>query len=200
MVCNKLKIWDIEVKEMEKKNDYLEDLPSILDRIIVWTDNCDSKTSIILGGLGVIAGIFMASDYVTKIIEIVRFMTSHVNFWAVIYLIMFFGSIAVLLAGCFFLIRVLISVTDTKSYQERGVTEESLVFFSSIAKNKTLSAYKKKVQKTDNAQFEEDIISQIYICSIICDAKFRNYKTGLLLSLLGFGMFSVTAIVGINVT
>lgn len=109
----------------------------------------------------------MASDYVTKIIEIVRFMTSHVNFWAVIYLIMFFGSIAVLLAGCFFLIRVLISVTDTKSYQERGVTEESLVFFSSIAKNKTLSAYKKKVQKTDNAQFEEDIISQIYICSIM---------------------------------
>lgn len=182
---------------MEKKNDYLEDLPSILDRIIVWTDNCDSKTSIILGGLGVIAGIFMASDYVTKIIEIVRFMTSHVNFWAVIYLIMFFGSIAVLLAGCFFLIRVLISVTDTKSYQERGVTEESLVFFSSIAKNKTLSAYKKKVQKTDNAQFEEDIISQIYICSIICDAKFRNYKTGLLLSLLGFGIFLVTAIVGV---
>lgn len=185
---------------MEKKNDYLEDLPSILDRIIVWTDNCDSKTSIILGGLGVIAGIFMASDYVTKIIEIVRFMTSHVNFWAVIYLIMFFGSIAVLLAGCFFLIRVLISVTDTKSYKDRGVKEESLIFFSSIAKNKTLSAYKKKVQITDNAQFEEDIISQIYVCSIICDAKFRNYKTGLLLSLLGFGIFSVTAIIGIIVT
>lgn len=51
---------------MDKKNNYTEDLPSILDRIIVWTDNCDSKTSIILGGLGVIAGIFMASDYVTK--------------------------------------------------------------------------------------------------------------------------------------
>lgn len=185
---------------MEKKNDYLEDLPSILDRIIVWTDNCDSKTSIILGGIGVIAGIFLASDYVSKIIEIIRFVTSHVNFWAVIYLVLFYGSIAVLLAGCLFLIRVLISVTDTKSYKDRGVKEESLVFFSSIAKNKTLSAYKKKVQKTDNAQFEEDIISQIYVCSIICDAKFRNYKTGLLLSLLGFSVFLVTAIVGIIVT
>lgn len=184
---------------MESKRTH-EELIEIFDRTVTWIDNCDSKTSIILSGLGVIAGIFMASDYVTKIIEIVRFMTSHVNFWAVIYLIMLFGSIGVLLTGCFFLIRVLISVTDTNSYQERGVKAESLVFFSSIAKNKTLSAYKKKVQKTDTTQFEEDIISQIYICSIICDAKFRNYKTGLLLSLLGFGMFSVTAIVGIIVT
>lgn len=184
---------------MESKRTH-EELIEILDRTVTWTDNCDSKTSIILGGLGVIAGIFLASDYVSKIIEIIRFMTSHINVWSVIYLVLFYGSIAVLLAGCLFLIRVLISVTDTKSYKDREVKEESLVFFSSIAKNKTLSAYKKKVQKTDNAQFEEDIISQIYVCSIICDAKFRNYKTGLLLSLLGFGIFLVIAIVGVIIT
>lgn len=184
---------------MESKRTH-EELIEILDRTVTWTDNCDSKTSIILGGLGVIAGIFLASDYVSKIIEIIRFMTSHINVWSVIYLVLFYGSIAVLLAGCLFLFRVLISVTDTKSYKDREVKEESLVFFSSIAKNKTLSAYKKKVQKTDNAQFEEDIISQLYVCSIICDAKFRNYKTGLLLSLLGFGIFLVTAIVGVIIT
>ena len=184
---------------MESKRTH-EELIEILDRTVTWTDNCDSKTSIIIGGLGVIAGIFLASDYVSKIIEIIRFMTSHINVWSVIYLVLFYGSIAVLLAGCLFLIRVLISVTDTKSYKDREVKEESLVFFSSIAKNKTLSAYKKKVQKTDNAQFEEDIISQLYVCSIICDAKFRNYKTGLLLSLLGFGIFLVTAIVGVIIT
>ena len=180
---------------MESKRSH-EELIDILDRTIAWIDNCDSKTSIILGGLGVIASIFLASDYVSEIMEIVRFMTSHVNTWAVIYLTLFFGSIAILLAGCFFLIRVLISVTDTKSYKERGVKEDSLVFFSSISKNKTLSVYKKKVQKTDNTQFEEDVISQIYVCSIICDAKFRNYKTGLLLSIVGFGVFVVIVIVG----
>ena len=184
---------------MESKRTH-EELIEILDRTVTWTDNCHAKTSIIIGGLGVIAGIFLASDYVSKIIEIIRFMTSHINVWSVIYLVLFYGSIAVLLAGCLFLFRVLISVTDTKSYKDREVKEESLVFFSSIAKNKTLSAYKKKVQKTDNAQFEEDIISQLYVCSIICDAKFRNYKTGLLLSLLGFGIFLVTAIVGVIIT
>lgn len=182
---------------MDKNNNFTEDLPSTLDRIIEWINNCDTKTSIVLGGLGVIAGIFLASDYVSKIIDIVRFMTSHINVWAVIYLILFFGSIAVLVAGCFFLIRVLISVTDTKSYKERGIKEDSLIFFSSISKNKTLSVYKKKVQKTDTAQFEEDVISQIYVCSIICEAKFRSYKTGLLLSLMGFGAFLVIAIVGV---
>lgn len=183
---------------METKRTH-EELIEILDRIVTWIDNCDSKSSVILGGLGVIASIFLASDYVSRIVDIVRFMTSYVNIWKAIYLFLFFGSIVALLVGCFFLIRVLISVTDTKSYKERGVKGESLIFFSSIAKNKTLSAYKKKVQKTDNAQFDEDVISQIYTCSIICDTKFRNYKTGLLLSLVGFGVFLVIAIVGIIV-
>ena len=184
---------------MESKRSH-EELVDILDRTVAWTDNCDSKTSIILGGLGVIASIFLASDYVSRIADIVRFMTSHVNVWKAIYLFLFFGSIVALLVGCFFLIRVLISVTDTKEFNDRGVKVDSLIFFSSISKNKTLSVYKKKVLKTDNAQFEEDIISQIYVCSIICNAKFRNYKTGLLLSLVGFGVFLLITIIGIVAT
>lgn len=38
-----------------------EELKEILDRNTAWIENCDSKTSIILGSFGVIAGIFLAT-------------------------------------------------------------------------------------------------------------------------------------------
>ena len=44
-----------------------EELKEILDRNTAWIENCDSKTSIILGSFGVIAGIFLATDYVSKL-------------------------------------------------------------------------------------------------------------------------------------
>lgn len=45
-----------------------------------WIENCDSKTSIILGSFGVIAGIFLATDYVSKLKSIFCHMTSNVSF------------------------------------------------------------------------------------------------------------------------
>ena len=50
---------------MESKRTH-EELKEILDRNTAWIENCDSKTSIILGSFGVIAGIFLATDYVSK--------------------------------------------------------------------------------------------------------------------------------------
>ena len=47
-----------------------DDLNQVLDRSIAWIENCDTKTSIILGGIGVVFGIVLASDYVNRIIEI----------------------------------------------------------------------------------------------------------------------------------
>lgn len=49
----------------------------ILDRNIAWIENCDTKASIILGGIGVIFGILLASDYVKKIIEVLKNMTDN---------------------------------------------------------------------------------------------------------------------------
>lgn len=47
---------------MESKRTH-DELKEILDRNTAWIENCDSKTSIILGSFGVIAGIFLATDY-----------------------------------------------------------------------------------------------------------------------------------------
>lgn len=77
-----------------------EELTDILDRNTAWIENCDSKTSIILGSFGVIAGIFLATDYVSKLKSIFCHMTSNVSFWSIVYLVFCIFALGLILAGC----------------------------------------------------------------------------------------------------
>ena len=52
---------------MELKYD---ELSEILNGVNSWIENCDSKVSTILSGMGVFAGILLATDYVSKFIAI----------------------------------------------------------------------------------------------------------------------------------
>ena len=91
---------------MESKRTH-DELKEILDRNTAWIENCDSKTSIILGSFGVIAGIFLATDYVSKFKSILCHMASRVCFWMVIYIIFYILTISIILAGCVcWLIRI----------------------------------------------------------------------------------------------
>lgn len=56
-----------------------EELTSILDRNTAWIENCDSKTSIILSGFGVIVGILLATDYASKFVSIFRYMAKDTS-------------------------------------------------------------------------------------------------------------------------
>mgnify|MGYP000696616243 CR=1 FL=1 len=176
-----------------------EQLTDILDRNTAWIENCDSKTSIILAGFGVIVGILLAADYASKFVSIFRYMTSNVSFWSVVYLIFCIFAICLILAGCICWITVLFARVNPDDFSDRGIRSDSLVFFSSIAKHKTLSSYKQNLEKCETAQINDDLISQIYICSIICDKKFKYYKLGLLLALIGSFLFVVLFVVGLFV-
>ena len=79
----------------------------------------------------------------------------------------------------------------------RGIKSDSLIFFSSIAKHKSLSSYKRDLEKCGTKQMDEDLISQIYICSIICDKKFKYYKLGLFLASIGSILFAVLILIGL---
>lgn len=184
---------------MEKKNDYLEDLPSILDRVIVWTDNCDTKTSIILSGIGVIIGILLATDYVSKFRSIYAHMIVSKSFWATVYLIFAAVAIGAFFVGIGFLVSSLVPRINPKKYKKRGINSDSLIYFSAIAGNATLKAYKEKVYEWSNSKQKDDYLSEIYVCSVICDKKFRHCKIGILLSLISLFVFLVLAIIGVNV-
>lgn len=176
-----------------------DDFNQILDRNITWIENCDTKTSIILGGIGVVFGVLLASDYVNKIVGIFNHMLCNIGFWSGTYIVISIISVMVLCGGMFFLIRVLLPKKNPALFKEKGVIVDSLIFFQSIAKNKTFQAYKTKVLDCTEEKLCEDIISQIYICSNICDKKFDNYKKGLILSICGFALFAVMMLIGIIV-
>lgn len=174
-----------------------EELKEILDRNTAWIENCDSKTSIILGSFGVIAGIFLATDYVSKFKSIFCYMASNVTFWTVVYIIFCILSISLIFAGCICWIAALFARININEFSDRGIKSDSLIFFSSIAKHKSLSLYKQNLEKCEASQMEEDLITQIYICSIICDKKFKYYKLGLFLVLIGIVLFVMMILIGL---
>ena len=182
------------------ENIKLEELSEILNRINGWIENCDSKVSTILSGLGVFAGVLLATDYVSKFIEICRFMCEKITALTVLYLSITSLSICLLLYGVFLFTRVLFAKIDIHEFESRGVRKDSLIFFASIAQNTTLKKYREKLRKCSAEKMSDDIISQIYICSLICDKKFSLYKKGLICSIVGFCIFAVMLIIGVAFT
>lgn len=160
-----------------------EELSEILARINSWIDNCDSKVSVLLSGIGIFTGIFLTSDYIDNIIKIsqLALKTDHVilTIIAVIYVSVSIGSLIVLLCGCWYLFQAIAASVNSNEFKKRGAYSSSLIFFSSIAERATLAEYRDKLEKCSKEQIKLDIISQIYICSIICDRKFSLYNKGL---------------------
>lgn len=118
-------------------------------------------------------------------------------FWTIIYIIFCIFAISLILASCVCWITVLFARVNPNEFSNRGIKSDSLIFFSSIVKHKSLSSYKQKLEKCETVQMEEDLISQIYICSIICDKKFKYYKLGLLFASIGLILFVVLFVIGL---
>lgn len=174
-----------------------DDMTQTFDRCIAWIENCDTKASITLGGLGVILSILLASDYVKKISEVFQYMLDNIGFLAGLHLCLTTLSLLAVVVGILFLLRVLIPKIDTKEFEDKEIVGDSLIFFSTIAKNKSFATYKAKIEDCSEGGLLDDMLSQIYICSLICEMKFRNYKTGLFLSIMGFLLFAAMMIIGI---
>lgn len=173
-----------------------DELSQILNRTTAWIENCDTKASIILSGIGVITGIVLASDYLSKIIAIFRYMIKGLGIWTGLHVLLSVVAIICIIAGALCLLLVLVGKTDTKGLEKKGVHTSSLSFFSAISKQPSLGTYKANVLEHSENDWIDELISQIYICSIICDTKFKNYKRGLVFSVAGFALFTAMMIVG----
>ena len=179
-----------------------DEMVEILDRNTVWIENCDNKASIILGVIGVVAGIFLATDYVGKLYSIILFMISkeHLSICSIVYILIMAASIVGMIVGCLFLIGVLVPSYKMEEYQKRGITSDSVVHYASIAKHKTFTKFRNKLVRLSDEAMMEDLAEQIYICAIICENKFSMYKKGLLTCVFSFLLFAFVAILGFIIT
>lgn len=139
---------------------------------------------------------FLATDYVEKIYSIISGMIDKNIFWSYLYIIIYVLTIVAMIIGCILLVGVLIAKTDINEFNSRSVKSDSLIFFASIANYKKMSDYKSQILSCNSSKFNEDLVSQVYICSIICNKKFDLYKKGLALFTISFIVFLVLSVIG----
>jgi len=183
--------------ENEKLNK--EDLTQTLDRTISWIENCDNKASIILGIVGVVLSILLSMEYVELIGALIVDISVCATFGNILLLTLIIIAFIVCFAGIVFLIKSLTAKIKIEEFSKRGIFADSRIFFSTIAKNNTFADFDEKLSETDGDVLIKDLKSQIYICSIICDRKFKNYNRGLRFSILGAGMLMLLTIVNLLV-
>lgn len=178
-----------------------EELHQMLSLVKDWISNCDSKVSILLSGIGVFIGFFLTSDYQDNLVNTAKFMLETdiviLAILACAYVCFSIGSLAALIYGYWNLIKVITARLDPDEFKNRGIYSDSLIFFTSIAKYATLAEYKERLEKCSKEQMELDIISQIYICSLICNIKFCRYEKGLCYSVFGLFVFIIMEIMRI---
>lgn len=80
----------------------------------------------------------------------------------------------------YYFLKVLTPKTITSEFLKENATLEgrSLLHFQTIAKMK-FEPFESDVMKDTEERYKHDLCSQIFINSVICDAKFENFKKGL---------------------
>lgn len=157
---------------MKKREEYCNDVHS---QIIGWTSNCDTKASIILAFIGVVATIVFSSDYILGTIEsqvrnIINYCHDGIGYFSILSTLMFIsllGFIFMIGVSCYFIISVL-----TPRLNGPG---GSIIYFKGIAETGA-EDYISKVNHTSDEELDIDKLTQIYTCAKICDEKFSAYR------------------------
>ena len=159
--------------------DRQEALEKDLARIIGFVNNCDSKTSIILGSVlaAVSLLIGLGASSLTSIDN------GSVFFYVVI--ILCAASAFLIIIGVLYLLKALHASIEPEDYLSGDESaKRSPLFFGNVA-DMTFPEYKELVASRDTETYVEELESQIYINSQICKDKFENYNKGLVCSFLG---------------
>ena len=91
-------------------------------------------------------------------------------------LIVFLVSAVFFVIGLCFLSKALMAkITNNED-------RKSNIFFGHIASHENQQAYLSRIEATNLNKYIEDLVSQIYINSKICEQKFKNYNKGVKIS------------------
>lgn len=173
-----------------------EELLEQLDRHLEWIKSCDTKTSIVLGVIGIFLTIFASDSSINMLNLVFSEAIQNLNFSNLLYLLFFTLSLCIFVYGAFCLIRVLIPRLSKEVEVYQGTYKDSLYFFEAIAKS-TFTEYKEKVAKRIEEDDINDIMSQIFINAIICTIKYSLYKKGIKFSFLGIAGILILYVIGI---
>lgn len=158
-----------------------EQMERNLDRVNMWIGNCDQKASFLLAFLGVAATIFLTSDVVVKIKQILvdpfiaywRNDVGSFSFWRLLLAVCLVVSAVCIFIALVNLLLCLMAKTDYSKFKQSGMKEKSRLFYGHIAS----MTFDEFCQEDNNLL--NDLRSQTYTNACICDAKFQHYNRGL---------------------
>ncbi|WP_291527852.1 hypothetical protein [Bacteroides sp. UBA939] len=147
----------------------------IHNQVIGWTENCDTKASILIAFLGIFVSILFTSDYVLSSLQelispiFIYWKTGNGGFH-------FFSLTIFILLGLsvFFMgstIVLLFNVLSGKTI----CNENSNIFFGKI-QEQPIDEYLNKIDTIDEEEVLKDGFIQIHNCSKRCAEKFSNYN------------------------
>lgn len=175
----------------------VEEAKAIFNRMSNWISNCDAKTGTVLGLIGVILTILMTNEGFMACYKITTRAIHARTFSDILYLLLLFGSITCLLFGMYKLVSVLFASIDNKNYKQAQLELNSHVYFGSIGARPTYQEYKESFTGMTRAEYLNDLLSQIYINSLIANKKFNKYNQGLKFAIIGLIWFIAMLVIGI---
>ena len=165
-----------------------EELNTRLDRVNGWINNCDQKANILLAFAGALAAVLISSDiikcgydYLAK--PFYEYWINEVDAVLSVKKIIVFSLLVPILYFAFKMVWFLVLVLRPKTIitdllEEKSViTKNSLLHFQSIAGMKYNDFQKRCIAQSEDS-YLNDLCSQIYCNSKICNDKFENYKLG----------------------
>ncbi|KIV58960.1 hypothetical protein AM501_09515 [Aneurinibacillus migulanus] len=167
-----------------------------LDRHLDWIKSCDTKSSIVIAGIGIFLTIFTSEHSINMLKLILSQTIQHISFSNFLYLLFFAVSWVVFIYGAYCLVRVLIPRLSKEVLAYEGICNDSLYFFETIAKN-NFPEFKEKVINRNQEEEIADILSQIYVNAKICTIKYSYYSMGIKYSFLGVAGVIILYLIGV---
>lgn len=154
-----------------------------LDRVNFWVTNCDSKVSYLLTLQGIILTIIFTSSYAGRLVGTLSYKLTIANFgWQSIFrfieAVSLYTFLVLILISLYNAYSTLRARLDPKIFQEPGLVTNSILFFETIA-NRDFANFQTDQQATTNVNsntLDNDIDSQVFINSKICQLKFKHYN------------------------
>jgi hypothetical protein len=176
-----------------------------LERVNFWVTNCDSKISYLLTLQGIILTIIFTSDYADRLVETLSFKLTFANFglqsfFRFIECLSLYAFIFLIVLSLYNAYSTLSARLDPKIFKEPGLTLNSVLFFETIAKRKFTDFITDQsgVTNINSNSLNNDIDSQVFINSKICQLKFKHYNLALKYCKYAFMIGTLYIIMSIN--
>lgn len=194
---NRLKECILELSNKEKKyTEQKEDLLDRLDRILEWIKACDTKSSVLLAGIGIAATVLTSDRFLSKENQLFKYFTKNLRFinFNFLYLAFFAFFFLLILTG---VILFVIELTPSLiSRRNKNKETNSLYFFGTIHKKK-LDEFKDEYKKKKNKSDIDDLLNQVYFNAKICQHKYMCATWGIRTTTIGILGVFIMFILGI---